>query len=531
MPPFVDGALIFPTRTGFHHEAFLNDGPLPDTWWRGANELENTNERPALSGNTLTMETKSDRNAVLRVLCLSFFLVPFMGSSLNLALPGIVDDFGLSAYFLTFLFSTYLVSTAIFQMPAARIADLLGRRKMYLAGLAIFAVFALLGGVAWSGTALLLCRIFSGVGSAILFATGLTLLVAVFPKGESGKALGINTAVVYTSTSAGPFLGGLMTQYLGWRSIFFLSFAVAAATFILAARYIKDEWIVAKGESFDYKTASAYAVSLAGLIFGFSLLPGLLGWVLLAGGGLVLLLFIHLDHRSAYPLVKLDLFSQNRVFRLSALSSMINYASSFAIGFMMSLYLQYGKGMDPGRAGMVIMVQPISQALLSPLAGRVSDRMDPSILTTAGMSVTTFGLLTLSFVAPDTSLVWIVVTLAVIGASFAVFSAPNSNLIMGSVSRRDSGAASATIGTARLIGQSLSIAIASLVVHHHIGTAQLTRDSNAQLMPIVHSAFLIFAAICAVGVYASAHKLKGGKGREWKHVSVRRTADDGNADN
>ena len=274
------------------------------------------------------MVIRSDRRKVQFALCLAVFLVPFMGSSLNLAMPRIANDFSMSAFFQTFLVSSYLVGAAMFQMPAARLGDLFGRRRIFLIGLAAFGLFSILSGFAWSGNALLFCRFACGVGSAMVFATNMAILSAVFPKEERGQAFGINTAVVYFAVAIGPLLGGLLSQHLGWRSIFFACFLLTAAAFVFAARSIRDEWTEAAGESFDHRGAGVYAVAVAGVVAGFSFLPHWGGWTMLGLGTAAFILFVKLEARTAVPMLKLDLFFNNRHFRLGALSAMINYAAS-----------------------------------------------------------------------------------------------------------------------------------------------------------------------------------------------------------
>lgn len=468
------------------------------------------------------MATRSNPMAVQIALCLSVFLVPFMGSSLNLAMPLIVRDFPMSAFSLTFLVSAYLVAAAMFQMPAARIADMRGRRKIYLLGLGVFSVFSLASGLSWSGASLTAFRFLSGVGSAMVFATNMAILTAVFPKNERGKALGVNTAVVYFSAAAGPFLGGLLAARFGWRSIFFVCTVVAVLSMIVAVFAINDEWTEAKGEAFDTPGTGIYLVAVGGVIFGFSFLPLWAGWALLLVGAVAFVLFAWTEKRVASPMIHLDLFYENRHFRLSSLSAMINYSASFAIGFVMSLYLQYVKGMGTDSAGLALMAQPVTQMLLSPFAGKLSDRVNPSILATSGMGLICVGLIGLSQLGGETPVWGSVIILAVIGVGFALFSSPNMNLIMGSVASKDAGLASATTGTARLLGQSLSIATTSLIVNAYLGRQALTMETSGLFLPAMNMAFWIFAGICLVGVYTSASKLLGADGKNgWQHVSQR----------
>ena len=474
---------------------------------------------------------KSNPKSVQLALCLAVFLVPYMGSSLNLALPRIVDDFSMPAFSLTFVVSLYLVATAMFQMPAARLADLIGKRRVFLMGLGIFGLFCLLGGMAWSGTALIVSRFFCGVGSALAYATNMAILTSVFPKEKRGQALGINTAVVYFAVATGPFLGGQLAHYFGWRSIFFSSAALTALAIGAALYSIKDEWVDAKGESFDYGGGTTYILAIAAIVMGFSHLPLPTGWALLAAGLAGAAFFVRLERRTAYPLLQTDVFFHNRHFRLASLSAMINYSASFAIGFILSLYLQYVVGMSANHAGFVLIAQPVVQSILSPVGGWLSDRVNPSILTTTGMGCISVGLFLLSRLTPDTPIMHVVYILILVGIGFALFSSPNVNIIMGSVSRRLSGLASATTGTARQLGQSLSIAMTSLIIHHFMGNGELSRANAHLFLPAMQWGFLLFGGICLVGMYTSASKLFGeDRNKEWRHVSGRFPPPDGSDD-
>lgn len=474
------------------------------------------------AANGVNMEIRSNRHMVQFALCLAVFLVPFMGASLNLAMPFIAADFSMSAFSLTFLVSTYLLGTALFQMPAARLGDLIGRRRVFLIGMVGLGLATLMCGLSWSGASLIFFRVLAGIGSALVFATNMAILTSVFPREQRGRALGINTAVVYLSLSVGPLLGGLLAKHFGWRSIFFVAFAMTAAATAVSVRAIRDEWIEAKGEPFDHVGGFVYALAVGGVVMGFSHLPDAMGWVLLVLGLVATLAFVRVEGRAAFPMLKLDLFFGNRHFRLSALSAMINYSASFAISFILSLYLQFVKGMEADRAGLVLMAQPLAQTILSPFAGRLSDRVNPSYLTTSGMAAISVGLALLSLLTPETPLYVAALMLFLIGTGFAMFSSPNVNLIMGSVSSRDAGLASATTGTARQIGQAMSMAMTSLIIHAYMGDREITVETAALYLPAIKTALLIFAAVCLVGVYTSASKLIGGDdSREWRHISVR----------
>ncbi|MDR0814902.1 MAG: MFS transporter, partial [Bacteroidales bacterium] len=277
----------------------------------------------------------------LFILCTASFLVPFMGSALNLALPEMSEFFSMKAVSLTWLATAYLISTAIFQIPFARIADLVGRKKIFHFGVFIFTISTFLCGFAPNFALLIVLRFVSGIGSAMMSGTTIAILTSLFPPEQRGKALGINVATVYAALAAGPFLGGLLTHYFGWQSIFYTCGAVGLIVLLLSAFLLHGEWVEAKGERFDLRGSILYGVGLASLIYGFSSLPHIDGSLCLTAGVLAFVVFILFERKQKFPVFNVRLFSGNKVFCLSSVAALINYAATFAIAFMLSLYLQY----------------------------------------------------------------------------------------------------------------------------------------------------------------------------------------------
>jgi len=442
-------------------------------------------------------------NRILFVLCMAAFLVPFMGSSINLALPKIGEVFSLKSIAITWISTSYLITTAIFQMPMARLSDLMGRRRVFILGVLLFSITSCLSGFSVSGNMLIIFRSLSGIGSAMMFGTNIAILTSVFPAHQRGRALGVNTAVVYASIALGPFLGGLITHYLGWQSIFFVSAIVGLLVIVCALIFLDEEWIVAKGEKFDWMGSFTYGIALFGIIFGFTKLTSVTGIICITAGSAFLGLFILQESRSQFPLFNIQLFRHNKVYVFSSLAALINYAATFAIGFILSLYLQYIRGFDARHAGLILVVQAATQAVTALFSGRLSDRISSFKLATAGMLVIVIGLAGWFFLTATTPM-WMIVTLLIImGLGFGIFSSPNTNVIMSSVEKRDYGQASATTGTVRLIGQALSMGIASMVISLKIGNQKITEAVHPQFMESIHTMFFIFILLCIVGVFAS----------------------------
>ncbi|MDR1197642.1 MAG: MFS transporter [Prevotellaceae bacterium] len=458
------------------------------------------------------MQKQINKNSALAVLCLASFLVPFMGSAVNLSLPQIGRSFSMGAVSQSWIATIYLITTAIFQVPFARLADLFGRKKIFVLGLMLFGVSTFLCGLSVSGTMLIMMRALSGLGCAMMFGTSMAILVSVFPSQNRGKAIGINTAVVYFALASGPFLGGILTHNLGWQSLFLITGLLGFAVAIFAVTVLKSEWTEAGGEYFDYFGSIIYALGLFGIIFGFSKLPAAFAFVLTATGILCIIAFVFYELRCRQPVFDVRIFGGNKVFGLSCLSALLNYACTSAVAFMMSLYLQYIRGFSPQNAGLILIVQACIQCMVSLYAGRLSDRLNPSTLATLGMSIIAGGLTGLIFVSSCTSMVFIILLLFMLGFGFGLFSSPNSNVIMSSVDRKYYGQASATMGTMRLTGQAFSMGIATMAISLSIGNKIITAELHSGFMKSFRITFIICAALCVAGIYASSFRIKNSKG-------------------
>jgi len=336
----------------------------------------------------------------------------------------------------------------------------------------------------------------------MIFSTAVAALTAVYPPGERGRVLGINVASVYIGLATGPFLGGVLTHAFGWRSIFLAVLPISAVVILLLLKN-REEWTDRNPDHFDLFGSVLYGLMLLSLMYGLSVLPEAAGWGYILFGIFMLALFIRREMRVESPVLQVRLFLENHVFAFSNLAALINYSATFAVTFLLSLYLQYNRGLDPQAAGLILVAQPFVQAVLSPAAGRISDRIEPRIVASAGMGVTVVGLFMLALLAEATPLVFIVGALALLGLGFALFSSPNTNAIMSSVERRYLGIASATLGTSRQVGMMLSMGIAMMIFSVVIGRVQITQEYHAALLSSVQIAFAFFAALCVVGIYFS----------------------------
>jgi len=453
--------------------------------------------------NKTSMNDAATKRAALLVATLSSFLTPFMGSSVNIALPSIGREFAMDAVLLGWVATSYLLAAAMFLLPFGRIADIHGRKRIFTYGILTYAVSSFLSAVAPSVILLISFRILQGIGGAMIFGTGIAILTSVFPASERGEVLGINVAAVYSGLSLGPFFGGFLTQQLGWRSIFFLNVPLSLIIIAFTLWKLKGEWAGAKGEKFDFVGSIIYAVSLPAMMYGFTLLPAISGAWLIGLGVLGLLAFIKWEIKAESPVLNINLFRNNRVFAFSNLAALINYGATFAVTFLLSLYLQYTKALTPQQAGTILVCQPVIMALFSPLAGRLSDKIEPRVVASVGMAFTMVALFLFTFLAQNTGIGFVITSLIVIGFGLALFSSPNTNAIMSSVQKRSYGVAAATVGTMRLTGQMLSMGIAMLVFAVYIGRAEITPENYPAFLRSAKCAFIIFTALCFGGIFAS----------------------------
>jgi EmrB/QacA subfamily drug resistance transporter len=409
----------------------------------------------------------------------------------------------MSAVALTWVATSYLLAAAVFLVPFGRIADIRGRKKVFLYGMWVFSAASLLCALAPSTLALISFRTMQGFGSAMIFGTSIALLTSVYPPQERGKVFGLTISITYIGLSAGPVVGGFLTSFFGWRSLFVVLLPIAALIIWVASTRLKGDWADAKGESFDLAGSVIYALSLTAVIIGFSFLLEMPGAILLLAGIAGVAAFAVWESRTKSPVLDMRLFRFNRPFAFSNLAALINYSATFAVSFLVSLYLLYVKEFSPETTGLILVSQTIVMAAFSPLAGRMSDYIEPRLISSVGMAITTLGLVLVSLLTASSEVIVIVADLAVLGFGFALFSSPNTNAIMSAVEKRQYGIASSTVGTMRLVGQVLSMGIATVFIAVYVGSAEITVESAEGFMEAFQPAFATFAAMCLVGVVAS----------------------------
>lgn len=426
-----------------------------------------------------------------------------MSSAVNIALPSISNEMSMNAFSLSWIAMGFLLTSAVMLVPFGKLADIVGRKKMLLFGNVIFTLASLLSSVSQSGYGLIASRCIQGIGSAMIVSSGIAIVISAFPPEKRGRIIGYNTTATYVGLSAAPLLGGILTQTLGWQSLFYIS-AIAGILIIAGILVgIKTDWAEAKNDKFDYTGSFIYVLSMSMLMYGFSKLPGRTAFILTLTGACGLVYFVYKELKIQTPVLDIRLFRNNRIFAFSNLAALINYAATFGITFILSLYLQDVKGFKPGDAGLIMVTQPLVMALTASISGRLSDRMDSRVLSSLGMAIIVIGLSLLVFLNTTTSNAYLFIALMILGLGFGLFSSPNTHSIMSSVDKKYLGTASATLGTMRLTGQMFSMAIAAMSIHLFIGDAAISAINIPGFMQSIKIIFTIFTILCFAGVFAS----------------------------
>ncbi|MDA8228513.1 MFS transporter [Desulfosporosinus lacus] len=449
-------------------------------------------------------ENRSMVKLTMAIVMITSFITPFMGNAINLGIPQMALEFGVGQSLLNWVVTSYLLASAAFLLPFGRLADIVGRKKVFTVGMFLFALTALGSGFAWSFSMFIIFRVLQGIASAMIFGTSMAILTSVVPPKERGKAMGLSAASTYIGLSLGPVLGGVICSTIGWRGIFYFNFALALVVLCLTLAKLSGEWLGAV-DKFDKWGGILWILGILLFLYGLTDITAGFQYMITFILGLTLLIaFVVYETKISNPLLPIRMFMNNRAFTFSNLAALINYSATFALTFLMSLYLQNVQNIETSQSGLILLSQPILMAALSPLAGRLSDRINSQILASVGMAITTLGLFFFIFLDEKTSILLVIINLAFIGLGFAFFSSPNSNAVMSSVDRTLYGVASSTLGTMRLLGQTLSMTIVALITS--LSMKNLTLDSPDYVTSFLQSSrasFTVFSVLCCIGIFAS----------------------------
>ncbi|WP_191257660.1 DHA2 family efflux MFS transporter permease subunit [Amycolatopsis oliviviridis] len=425
--------------------------------------------------------------AALSALCLGFFTIIMDTTIVPIAVPSMVRGLSASLNAIVWVISVYLLAYATLMLFTSRLGDRFGPRRVFLAGLTIFTLASLWCGMSGSIDTLIAARAVQGFGAALMTPQTLAFVGFLFPAARRGAAMGLWAAVAGLGTIAGPLLGGVLVQYLGWSWIFFVNVPIGVVTFLLTLRFVPD-WRPERARSFDFAGILLSGTGLFFIVFGvqngqkydWGAVLGSISVSEIIGLGVVLLgafVFWQRVNRKE-PLVPL------RVFRARNFSAgTIVWAT---VGFSMTgmilplvIYFQSVLGLTPSMTGVLTAPMALLTGLMGPFVGRLSDRVSGRYLVLAGLGALASGLAVLALqMTPGTSPWALLPALLVCGMGFGLILAPVSNLAMGSVEPQLMGAASGIFNTGRQVGGVLGSAAVGVLMQARI-TASLTTEANA----------------------------------------------------
>ena len=448
----------------------------------------------------LTGKYSKDQMATIYVGLITAFVTAFTASALNLSIPNIGHEFYVSARFIGWVVTAYMLAVAALSVPFGRFADLTNRKRVLTIGIFVFAISSLFSAFAWNIMILIALRALQGIGGAMIFGTNTATLISAFPRNQRGKVLGYFVAATYIGLSSGPVVGGILNHYLGWRSIFLFTFLLSVIVLYIAIKRLPTSSVRVEG-NFDISGNVLYILSVIFIMYGLSTLStGGYPLPLITLGIVFLVFFILHEKRTSNPVINIGLFA-NSNYTASNVTAFLNYGATFAIGYLMSIYLQVVMGYSSQIAGMILIIQPIIMAIGSPYMGKLSDRVAPYKLASIGMGICALGLLFFAFISESTPLWVTMLALVISGIGFAIFSSPNTNALMACVEKEDYGVASSVLTTMRSLGQTTSMAIITIIVGMYMGNQSLSGASPLLLIETMHTAFKIFSGICIFGIF------------------------------
>jgi len=448
--------------------------------------------------------SKVHSKRILVLTTLSSFLTAFISSAINIALPAISNDFALSSIMLTWIPTSYLLATVVLLIPIGRLADLISRELFFKIGVTVFTLGTFFCSVSNSDITLLLSRIIQGLGAAFIFCTAIPILISAYDKNQRGRVIGINTASVYIGLATGPVLSGLVVDNLGWRYVFVFNYIIGLLIIFLTIKTLSHtSQKNFKITEFDFVGTLIYITMFVILFIGFSFIPKVTGFILITISIITFLIFLIVEKKVKLPIFDFSIFQNNRVFLFSNIAAFINYSSTFAIGFLMSLYLQNIKHISAKDTGLLLIAQPVFMAIFSPLAGKLSDKNEPQIIASIGMTIITICLGFLIFIDLFFSKILIVFLMSILGFGYALFSSPNSNAVMSSVKNSMFSIAASTLSSMRMIGQSFSMGIVTMVFSIILGTVKFATVDSLMLLSSIKLVLLIFVIMCFGGVFSS----------------------------
>lgn len=443
-----------------------------------------------------------NKNLLLLVCTVLSFFTVFAVNAVNIVIPSIAAEFHMSNIVQNWVTIIFLLVVAVLSVPAGQISGKFGLKRVTNFNIILFIIISIVNVIVTSSEQFLACRFILGISLAFINVTSMAMIVNVFPPEERGKALGINITGVYLGLSLSPVIGGILNFNLGWRSVVLFGVPFLFVILALLLTRIDEEWSSFENIPLDLKGSLAYGVGIVLFMYGFTVLNTQLGIILTILGVIILVIFALIELRQDYPVFDIKFF-KNHKFLSANFASLCAYLATYAVTTILNYHLQYIKGFDSQTAGIILLVAPLCQVVLAPIAGRLSDKFVPQILAAIGMGLGTISLFLFSSLDSATSIEFLIISMIIYGVGFGLFSPPNTNVIMGSVPPKDTSVASAAVATMRTVGQAMSMGILTLVFAFVMGDVPIIEQYYPMLVQSCQLTCIICVVLCIASVFAS----------------------------
>ncbi len=442
---------------------------------------------------------------ILFVILITSFITTFMGSALNLSIPQIENDFNAGAAQVGWVITAYMLTCASLAVPFGKMADSLSLKTVLCIGLFVFLAGSVLGCFSVNIAFLIPSRIVQGIGGAMIFSSNLPLLVRLAEEDNRGKLIGYVTAANYVGLSLGPVAGGFLNDYFGWESIFVASSFIVLVALCMGIKSLPSFENGEKNplrDKLSFSETSLYILSLCLLMYGLSSLGSRgVSYLWLISGLILFVFFIRMELESNRPLLDIRRFVSNKAYFFANIGAMLNYGSIFATTYLLSLFLQYAKSLSAREAGLVLVVAPVIQSILSPVAGKIVDKYSPVSVSAAGAFVCSLAALMLCFIEAGSSIFHVITALALEGIGCALFSSPNSTVIIRLSDDKDYGVASSILATMRSMGHTITMAVVTVITGFYIGGGKLMDSPVEEVVRIIQVCFYVITAISIIGFF------------------------------
>jgi EmrB/QacA subfamily drug resistance transporter len=440
------------------------------------------------------------------------------GGTLIIALPELARELHAPLFSLVWVILGYMLAQTALVLMVGRFADMIGRKKLYVGGFALFTAVSLIAGFSTSVGQLIVARVFMGAAGAFMMANSGVIVTDAFPHKQLGQALGVNQMVAAVGSILGPVIGGWLTTY-SWQWVFWFNVPLGLVGTLWAASNLRELVAVEKGQRLDILGSASFLLGFTALLVGLTQ-GGIKGWgseivvASLASAAILIPLFALVELKSEEPLLNLGMF-RSRIFAFGNVSALLNSLARMAVTFLFVFYFIGARGYDHLTTGFLLTPLASSMFVFAPLAGRMADRLPARFLSSVGMLITAGGLLGMTSIGVGTPYWEIAFWMIVVGAGSGIFNSPNTRAIMGSVAPEKRGIASGTRTLVVNVGAVLSIAFAiamvtsampaGIMVKIFSGVSHgLSASAAAPFISGLHAALLLMAVVSIVGFFFSA---------------------------